>query len=211
MKRIITLKKASVLIIMLAIFPFAANGQIKVKPVVGTDFQFRINTSESVTSYFCGAFAGAQASLETSRLFTVRAGLQYKYARSANAVIYYNLQKGDAVIQEHSLELPASFGIRFKVGKSKMHIDIGPTGTFAAFANMKPNKDVLRYEKGTNYNLFDPQVAQRWNIHATGNFSFELGNFGLWGVGYRYGFLNMGTTDDTIFIHTINTTLLINL
>jgi len=197
----------------MAVSAITAEAQVKVKPVVGGDFQFRIDTQNEVTSYFYGVNAGALASYETSQLFTVRGGLQYKYSFTNSTVAYYNLQKGDAFMYEHSLEIPATFGVRLDVLKnSKLHIDIGPTGSYVIASKVKTNADLLRYSAGVTYDSYEEEVMKgHWNFFMGGTFSLELGDFGLLGVGYRYGFLNLCYNTRTIYQHGVSLNLMINL
>ena len=185
--------------------------QVRVNPLVAYDYQFRYHTDDEVSSAFMGVTAGAQAYANLGRLFVLRAGLAYKYSFSNRTVAYYNLQKGDASISEHSVELPITFAVKFPVGKTYMHIDIGPTGSFVFASTMTARNNVLRYVEGTRYNLFDDDNAQRWNLFACGNVGFEITPKLILSAGYRYGFFNVRNEDEPVDIHCINARLIINL
>ena len=185
--------------------------QVRFNPLVAYDYQFRYNTDDEVCSPFMGITAGGQAYANLGKLFVLRAGLAYKCSFSNSTVAYYNLQKDDASIVEHSLELPITFGIKIPMGKTKMHIDIGPTGSLGLASTMTAHNNVLRYTEGTAYNLYDDGLAQRWNLFACGNVGFSIAERFVLSAGYRYGFFNIGNDDLPIDIHCVNATLVVNL
>ena len=193
------------------LLPETPAAKFGVSPFASYDYQFRYNTADEVNSSFMGVTAGAQAYMDFSKIFTLKAGLAYKCSFSGSTVAYYNLQKGDASIVEHSLELPITFGVKFPVGSHTMHIDIGPTGTFGMASTMTAKNNVLYYVDGTRYDMYDTGMAQRWNLYASGNFGFEVSEKVVVSAGYRYGFFNAGNDDNTIAIHCINAMVVINL
>ncbi len=190
------------------LLPALLTAQIKVSPVAGYDFQIRYSSTEEVASLFNGIAAGAQINFPTSRLFSLTGGLQYRLSFTNSTVAYYNLQKGDASIYEHSLEVPVTFGIRFPVGKAGRNfmIDLGSTGSFNMFSSMKPSTNVMGYSTGESYDLHKAGLAQRWNVFGCGTLGYAFTDFLTFKAGYRFGFLNQGSETNTIKIHSITAT-----
>lgn len=200
MKRFLKTMALAVLILM----PALVTAQIKVSPVAGYDFQFRYSSTEKVASLFNGVTAGAQANLPTSRFFSFTGGLQYHFAFTNSTVAYCNLQKGDAAIYEHSLELPVTFGVRLPLKNGHaLLIDLGPEGSFNAFSSLKPKKNVLGYNADESYDLMKKGMAQRWNVFGCGTLGYEFADFLTFKAGYRFGFLNQGSETNTIKVHSI--------
>lgn len=203
----------TVVLAVAILMPALLTAQIKINPVVGYDFQIRYSTTNEVASNFSGIAAGAQVNFPTSRLFALKGGLQYRFSFTNGTVAYYNLQKGDASICEHSLEVPVTFGIRFPIGKAGRNfmIDLGPTGSFNMYSSMKPSTNVMGYSTTERYNLHKAGLAQRWNLFGCLTLGYAFTDFLTFKAGYRYGFLNQGSETNTIKINSITASIAVNL
>lgn len=194
-------------IVLALLAPLKASAQFQFGPVAGYEYQFRYNYDKKKMSSFNGIYAGGQVAYTISSLFRLSSGLQYMCSFSDKTVAYYNLSKGDATMMEHSIELPLSCQMRFKLFKGRktmFTVDAGPTGSLGLSSVMKTSTDLNGYLKEASYDLYATKLAQRWNLFVCGNVGLLFNEQLQVRVGYRFGSINVGNRDNRIKLHCVN-------